>query len=98
MRHPPRVTIVEVGPRDGLQNEAVLVSGDDKIEVVNRLTAAALPISEVAAFVSPKWVPQMADAAAVFAGMQPQARTRDAALVPNLAGVDRGSEAGVRGV
>src|SRR5687768_10219240 len=98
MRHPPRVTIVEVGPRDGLQNEAVLVSGDDKIEFVNRLTAAALPIIEVAAFVSPKWVPQMADAAAVFAGIQPQARTRYTALVPNLAGLDRAQAAGVREV
>jgi hydroxymethylglutaryl-CoA lyase len=98
MRHPPRVTIVEVGPRDGLQNEAVLVSRDDKIEFVNRLTAAALPVIEVAAFVSPKWVPQMADAAAVFAGIQPQVRTRYTALVPNLAGLDRAQAAGVREV
>src|SRR6185369_12102707 len=60
-----RVTIVEVGPRDGLQNERAWVSTADKIEFVNRLSAARLPVIEVCAFVSPKWVPQMADAAEV---------------------------------
>ena len=68
MTQPKRVTVVEVGPRDGLQNERALVSTADKIEFVNRLSAAGLPVIEVSAFVSPKWVPQMADAGEVFAG------------------------------
>src|SRR5437879_11048425 len=84
-----RVTIVEVGPRDGLQNEHAAVSTADKIEFENRLTAANLPVIEVSAFVSPKWVPQMADAADVFAGITRRPGTRYTALVPNLAGLDR---------
>jgi len=89
------VTIVEVGPRDGLQNEHAQVSTADKIEFVNRLGAAGLPVVEVSAFVSPKWVPQMADAAAVFAGITRVPGTRYTALVPNLAGLDRAIAAGV---
>ncbi len=89
------VTIVEVGPRDGLQNEQALVSTADKIEFVNRLSAANLPVIEVSAFVSPKWVPQMADAAEVFAGITRRPGTRYAALVPNLAGLDRAARSGV---
>ena len=92
---PPRVTVVEVGPRDGLQNEQATVSTPDKIELVNRLSAAALPVIEVSAFVSPKWVPQMADAAEVFAGITRRPGTRYTALVPNLAGLDRAMAAGV---
>jgi hydroxymethylglutaryl-CoA lyase len=92
---PRRVTVVEVGPRDGLQNEQVVVSTADKIEFVNRLSAAHLPVIEVSAFVSPKWVPQMADAAEVFAGITRAPGTRYAALVPNLAGLDRAIAAGV---
>jgi len=89
------VTIVEVGPRDGLQNEKAAVSTADKIEFINRLSAAGLPAIEVSAFVSPKWVPQMADAAAVFAGIVRRPGTRFSALVPNLAGLDRALQAGV---
>ena len=89
------MTIVEVGPRDGLQNEKAAVSAADKIEFINRLSAAGLPAIEVSAFVSPKWVPQMADAAAVFAGIVRRPGTRYSALVPNLAGLDRAMEAGV---
>src|SRR5882757_9728862 len=89
------VTIVEVGPRDGLQNEHAAVSTADKIEFVNRLSAAKLPVIEVSAFVSPKWVPQMADAAVVFAGITRRAGTRYTALVPNLAGLDRAMAARV---
>jgi len=95
MTQPKRVTIVEVGPRDGLQNESVLVSTADKIEFVNRLSAAGLPVIEVSAFVSPKWVPQMADASEVFAGIARRPGTRYTALVPNLAGLDRALAAGV---
>jgi hydroxymethylglutaryl-CoA lyase len=90
-----RVTIVEVGPRDGLQNERAAVSTADKIEFVNRLSSAGLPVIEVSAFVSPRWVPQMADAADVFAGITRRPGTRYTALVPNLAGLDRAIGAGV---
>src|SRR5437870_11570264 len=83
------VTIVEVGPRDGLQNEHVAVSTADKIAFVNRLTAARLPVIEVSAFVSPKWVPQMADAEQVFAGITRSPGTRYTALVPNVQGLER---------
>ena len=90
-----RINVVEVGPRDGLQNERVTIATADKIEFVNRLTAANLPVIEVSAFVSPKWVPQMADAADVFAGITRRPGTRYTALVPNLAGLDRALEANV---
>lgn len=89
------MTIVEVGPRDGLQNEPAAVTTADKIEFVNRLSAAGLPVIEVTAFVSPRWVPQMADAAAVFAGIVKRPATRYTALVPNLAGLERALAAGV---
>jgi hydroxymethylglutaryl-CoA lyase len=92
---PKRITVVEVGPRDGLQNEHVTVSTADKIAFVNGLSAAGLPVIEVSAFVSPKWVPQMADAADVFAGITRRPGTRYTALVPNLAGLDRALAAGV---
>src|SRR3954469_22789658 len=89
------MTIYEVGPRDGLQNEAVLVPAREKIAFVDRLTRAGLPVIEVSAFVSPKWVPQMADAADVFAGITRQPGTRYAALVPNVKGLERAIAAGV---
>jgi len=92
---PKSITVVEVGPRDGLQNERASVSTTDKIAFVDRLSAAALPVIEVSAFVSPKWVPQMADAAEVFAGITRRPGTRYTALVPNLAGLDRAIAAGV---
>jgi hydroxymethylglutaryl-CoA lyase len=95
MVQPAKVTVVEVGPRDGLQNESAAVSTADKIEFVNRLSAARLPVIEVSAFVSPKWVPHMADAAEVFAGITRRAGTRYTALVPNLAGLERALKAGV---
>ena len=90
-----KVTIVEVGPRDGLQNESSTVSTADKVAFVDRLSAAGLPVIEVSAFVSPKWVPQMADAADVCAGITRRPGVRYAALVPNLAGLDRAHAAGV---
>src|SRR5205809_7378833 len=90
-----RITVVEVGPRDGLQNERAVVATADKIEFVDRLSAAGLAVIEVSAFVSPKWVPQMADASEVFAGIARRAGTRYTALVPNLAGLDRAQAAGV---
>jgi isopropylmalate/homocitrate/citramalate synthase len=89
------VTVVEVGPRDGLQNEHANVSTAAKIAFVDLLSDAHLPVIEVSAFVSPKWVPQMADASEVFAGITRRAGTRYTALVPNLAGLDRAMAAGV---
>ena len=92
---PTSVTIVEVGPRDGLQNEAAPIPTADKIAFVNRLGEAGHKVIEVSAFVSPKWVPQMADAAEVFARITRQKRTRYTALVPNLAGLERAIDARV---
>ena len=93
---PKRVTIVEVGPRDGLQNEASPVATADKIAFVDALSAAGHQAIEVSAFVSPKWVPQMADAADVFAGIARRAGTRYSALVPNLAGLHLHADDGRR--
>jgi hydroxymethylglutaryl-CoA lyase len=95
MNSPPRVTLVEVGPRDGLQNEAAAISTADKIAFVDRLSEAGHKVIEVSAFVSPTWVPQMADAAEVFAGIARRPGTRYTALVPNLAGLDRAIDATV---
>jgi hydroxymethylglutaryl-CoA lyase len=98
MRVPEHITVVEVGPRDGLQNEPVTIPTADKIAFVDRLSDAGLPVIEVSAFVSPKWVPQMADASEVFAGITRKPDVRYTALVPNLAGLDRAGVAGVREV
>ena len=90
------MTVVEVGPRDGLQNEKA--RGLDRRQDRVRRPAergAGLPVIEVSAFVSPKWVPQMADAAEVFAGIVRRPGTRYTALVPNLAGLERAMPAGV---
>jgi len=95
MRVPPRVTIVEVGPRDGLQNERAPITTADKIAFVDQLSDAGHQVIEVSAFVSPKWVPQMADAVDVFAGITRKAGVRYTALVPNLKGLERASIAGV---
>jgi len=92
------VRIVEVGPRDGLQNEPAPVGTADKIAFVNALSDAGHRVIEVSAFVSPKWVPQMADAAEVFAGIARRSGTRYAALVPNLAGLQRAIAARVDGI
>src|SRR5262249_21222887 len=88
----------EVAPRDGLQNERAQIATADKIAFIDRLSDAGLPIIEVSAFVSPKWVPQMADAAEVFAGIRRRPGTRYAALVPNPQGLDRALGAGVTDV
>jgi hydroxymethylglutaryl-CoA lyase len=98
MAYPSRATVLEVGPRDGLQNEPAHVSTPDKVAFVDRLTAAGLSAIEVTAFVSPKWVPQMADAADVAAGIRRRDGVRYSALVPNLAGLDRAHAAGMKEV
>jgi hydroxymethylglutaryl-CoA lyase len=95
MRVPPAVTIVEVGPRDGLQNEHAAVDTADKIAFVDRLSNAGHTVIEVSAFVSPKWVPQMADATQVFAGITRRPGTKYTALVPNRQGLERAIAAGV---
>ena len=92
---PARVTVVEVGPRDGLQNEPASIPTAVKVAFVDALSDAGLPVIEVSAFVSPKWVPQMADAAEVFTSIRKRPGTRYTALVPNLAGLERARAAGV---
>ena len=84
---PTHVTLVDVGPRDGLQNEALPVDAAHKIELVHRLQAAGFKEIEVTSFVSPKWVPQMADNAQVMAGIQRQPGVRYSVLTPNLKGL-----------
>lgn len=92
MTLPQQVKIVEVGPRDGLQNETA-VPVEAKIALVNALAKAGLTYIETGAFVSPKWVPQMADSAEVFAGIDRQAGITYAALTPNLKGFEAAVQA-----
>lgn len=90
------VTVVDVGPRDGLQNEQTIVPAKTKIELIRRLAACGLPVVEATSFVSPKWIPQLADAAEVMAGIDLGGKTRHPVLVPNEQGYDRAVEAGAR--
>ena len=89
------VTMVEVGPRDGLQNEKHKLSTTTKIELIERLANCGIPVIEAGSLVSPRWVPQMADTDAVLAGMNPLSGTRYPVLVPNLKGFERAMDAGV---
>ncbi|UXJ55265.1 hydroxymethylglutaryl-CoA lyase [Pseudomonas citronellolis] len=95
---PHHVRLVEVGPRDGLQNEKQPISVADKVRLVDDLSAAGLAYVEVGSFVSPKWVPQMAGSAEVFAGIQQKPGVTYAALAPNLKGFEAALEAGVKEV
>ena len=95
---PTHVRLVEVGPRDGLQNEAQPISVDDKVQLVDALSAAGLGYIEVGSFVSPKWVPQMAGSAEVFAQIQRKAGVTYGALAPNLRGFEDAIAAGVKEV
>jgi len=88
MSLPARVKIVEVGPRDGLQNEKQVVPTAVKIELIERLADAGLSVIEATSFVSPKWVPQMGDNAAVLTGIRRRPGVTYAALTPNLQGFD----------
>jgi hydroxymethylglutaryl-CoA lyase len=92
------VRIVEVGPRDGLQNEKQSVSTADKVELINRLSATGLRSIEATSFVSPKWIPQLADAAEVFAGIDRKPGISYPVLVPNEKGYERAREAGAQEV
>lgn len=95
MALPQSVRIVEVGPRDGLQNEpGELIATAVKVELINRLAASGLSYIESASFVSPRWVPQMGDAAEVFSGIERKAGVTYAALTPNLKGVEAAIAAG----
>ncbi|MCG8291581.1 hydroxymethylglutaryl-CoA lyase [Pseudomonas entomophila] len=98
MSLPEKVRLVEVGPRDGLQNEAQPISVADKVRLVDDLTEAGLGYIEVGSFVSPKWVPQMAGSAEVFAGIQQRPGVTYAALAPNLRGFEDALAAGVKEV
>lgn len=91
---PTKVRIVEVGPRDGLQNEKQSISTATKIELIDRLAACGLAAIEATAFVSPKWVPQMADAAEVMAGIARREGVSYPVLVPNEKGLDAALAAG----
>ncbi|NRF66013.1 hydroxymethylglutaryl-CoA lyase [Aquincola sp. S2] len=92
---PTRVTLVDVGPRDGLQNEKQPVATADKVELVGRLQAAGLREIEVTSYVSPKWVPQMADNAAVMAAIARPPGVRHSVLVPNMVGLQAALAGGV---
>ena len=94
-RVPDTVRIVEVGPRDGLQNEKTIIPAATKIELVDRLSRTGLRTIEATSFVSPKWIPQLADAAEVFAGITRTPGIAYPVLVPNEMGYERAREVGV---
>ena len=98
MALPVDVRIVEVGPRDGLQNEKVEIGTAHKIELIDRLSRTGLRTIEATAFVSPKWVPQMADAAEVLAGIAQDPAISYPVLVPNEQGYERARAAGAEEV
>ncbi|MBD8709103.1 hydroxymethylglutaryl-CoA lyase [Pseudomonas sp. CFBP 13711] len=98
MSLPQRVRLVEVGPRDGLQNESRPVSVSDKLQLVHDLADAGVSYIEAGSFVSPKWVPQMAGSAELFAGIQRKDGVTYAALAPNLRGFEDALAAGVKEV
>jgi hydroxymethylglutaryl-CoA lyase len=93
---PAQVRIVEVGPRDGLQNEKTHIATADKIALIDRLSATGLRSIEATSFVSPKWVPQLADAAEVYAGITKREGVHYPVLVPNEQGLERALAVGVR--
>jgi hydroxymethylglutaryl-CoA lyase len=89
MAFPQKVKIVEVGPRDGLQNEKQLIPTSTKITLINDLVDAGLTYIEAGSFVNPKWVPQMADSGEIFSAIKRQPGVTYAALIPNLQGFER---------
>ena len=95
---PTSVRIVEVGPRDGLQNEKVNVLTEQKIHFINLLSEAGLPVIEATSFVSPRAIPQLSDARAVMAGITRRTGTNYPVLVPNLKGMERAISVGIRSV
>ncbi|MCB9538824.1 MAG: hydroxymethylglutaryl-CoA lyase [Myxococcales bacterium] len=97
-RYPDRVQVYEVGPRDGLQNESAFVPTEDKLALIGALAAAGLPRIEATSFVHPRWIPPLADADRVAAGLPTVEGTLFTALVPNQRGLDRALAAGMREV
>lgn len=95
---PRAVRVVEVGPRDGLQNEKMLVPTEQKIRFIQMLAEAGLPVVEATSFVSPRAIPQLSDASSVMQGLERRAETRYPVLVPNLKGMERALAAGVRDI
>src|SRR5579885_2436228 len=95
---PRAVRIVEVGPRDGLQNEKALVPTEQKIQFIQMLADAGLPVVEATSFVSPRAIPQLSDASAVMTGLKRLPTTAYPVLVPNLKGMERALAAGVRSI
>jgi len=98
MNYPPSVKIVEVGPRDGLQNEKTSLDAETRVELITQLTNAGLSYIEAGSFVSPKWVPQMAGSDKVFEQLPVDAATTYAALTPNMQGLERAMQCGVKEV
>lgn len=96
--YPKRVKLVEVGPRDGLQNEPTPIDTDTKVEFINRLSDSGLPVIEATSFVSPKWVPQLADADEVLSRIARKAEVAYPVLVPNTKGMERALAAGAEEV
>jgi len=96
MRLPSRVTVVDVAPRDGLQNEHAKITTAQKVMLVNLLSEAGVPVIEAGAFVSAKWVPQMADTAEVLLDIARRPGTSYPVLVPNLRGLERALATGAR--
>jgi len=96
--YPKKITIFEVGPRDGLQPEPEFISTERKIELVNQLTYAGCQRIEVTSFVHPKWVPQLADAKAVLAGITRKDGVIYNALIPNVRGLELAIESGIKEV
>ncbi len=95
MNLPQKVTLVEVGPRDGLQNESQTIPLSAKLQLIDDLAAAGHTVIEAGSFVNPKWIPQMADSEAVFANIERRSGVRYTALTPNLRGFERALAAGV---
>lgn len=98
MTMPKAVSIVEVGPRDGLQNEKSIVSVEEKINFINLLSKTGIKRIEAGSFVSPKWVPQMADSGDIFSGIEKNPSITYSALTPNIKGLDAAIESGVEEV
>lgn len=98
MNYPKSVKIVEVGPRDGLQNETTCLDTDTRVQLITQLADAGLSYIEAGSFVSPKWVPQMAGSDKVFARLPANSSTTYAALTPNMQGLERALESGVKEV
>jgi len=98
MNYPKSVKIVEVGPRDGLQNETTCLDTDTRVQLITQLADAGLSYIEAGSFVSPKWVPQMAGSDKVFDRLPATSSTTYAALTPNMQGLERALESGVKEV